>query len=615
VHRDHPAFARLTGADCVSLPTVRAAKWTEEEKAFAQAGWQPTQRVAVKPTAHPPIQEGGAGVFQAEADGVPYPAYQWYELELGTRQPKPLKGQTNPRLEVRPQRGVARYRVEAFNRANGGQRASAEVSIEVRAAFNAGRTGVPKPASPAKRNAGLVRIDDDDDEAALRRKQRNVQQAEEIGRVLREKQNRNHTIKWMAVPTAILAIFALALVGWKLGWFVKEKGPAGANGTPTKQSPPVAPPESSPPTNAAKASQPGAPTGAVSASTSPAITNPAPAVDSSQVPSNAASATPSPAPHSLPAGWQAVVIGDLSLPPDVSSPSNRVFLVTGAGTSLTGKTDNLSFVFRSASFDEEFTARFAGSNSGTLDAPQDIRLGIMMRDSQEKGAPFVFVGVSSSYSLLASRKEFDTLATEIDKPGVPTLFKLTRAGNHFKGSCLYSGAKQWASFGEVTFSPMFSVGDLKDAASLAVKLKHSTNSMPSYIRGRLKDSTRRNLKQWQRPEDVPLALQKSVIADLNAIIGGSSIWDTNLFKKVEIRQETRHLLEPDPPREYLALVNRLLLDDAFPQELRKMNLNYLVGLVVCSGRTNRTVMARFEDVKCDPQQNKRAPQAGDNSGK
>ena len=623
VHRDHPAFGRMAGAGCVSLPAVRVPKWTEEEKLFAQKGWQPAQSVSVRPTAHPPIREGETGVFQAEADGVPYPAYQWYEIELGTRQPKPLKGQTNTRLQVQPHRGVSRYKVEAFNRANGGQRASAEVSIEVRVTLNAGWTGMPNPASPTRRNAGLVRIDEDEDEEALRKRQQNVQKAEETGRKLREKQDRNRTIKWMAVPTVILALFALGLVGWKQGWSVRNKSPGSGTGSPTNQLPAAAVslPEGPAQTNALKDVQSGTATGAVGIESPPAPTNLAPAVgSSSQVLSSALSITAPPAHASLPDPWEAVTIGVSRGSPTASSASNGVFVVTGSGTPFKGKADHFSFVCIPASSDGEFTAHFAGWGSEPLDATRESRLGIMMRDSQEEGAPFVFLGVSSVCSLWASRQETDAPATETSKSGVPISFKLSRAGNHFKGSCLYSGTTRWSPFGDVRIgSPTFSVGDLKDASSFAAKLKARADGVSSYIRDRLKDSTRWYLEHWQGPKGVSDALQQSVIDDLNAIIGRSSIWDTSRFSKLNIRQETSDLLKRDPHGEDLAWLNRLLLEDAYPLELSRsaqiQKTKYLVGLVVCSGKPDRNVMARFEEVQWNPASNKGAPQARSNSGK
>ena len=120
------------------------------------------------------------------------------------------------------------------------------------------------------------------------------------------------------------------------------------------------------------------------------------------------------------------------------------------------------------------------------------------------------------------------------------------------------------AYAQTIVYPTFSVGDLKDASSLAAKLKAPAEEdrVSSYIRDRLRESTRQDLEQWQGPKEVPPAFQQSVIDDLNAIIVGPSIWDPDRFGKVSIRQETRNLLKRDPHGEDLARLNRLLLEDA-----------------------------------------------------
>ena len=118
-------------------------------------------------------------------------------------------------------------------------------------------------------------------------------------------------------------------------------------------------------------------------------------------------------------------------------------------------------------------------------------------------------------------------------------------------------------------SPTFSVDDLKDASSLAAKLKAAADGVDRYIHDRLKQSTRLRLAQWQGPMEVPPALQQCVVEDLNAIVKGPSVWDADRFAKRDIRQATRDLLAGNPHGEELARLNRLLLDDAYQLELSR----------------------------------------------
>jgi Protein of unknown function (DUF4238) len=130
-----------------------------------------------------------------------------------------------------------------------------------------------------------------------------------------------------------------------------------------------------------------------------------------------------------------------------------------------------------------------------------------------------------------------------------------------------------------------SVGDLKEASSLAARLKAPADGVSGYIRGRLRESTRQDLAQWQGPEEVPPALQQSMVEDLNAIIGGCSIWDADCFRLVKIRQETRDLLERNPSGEDVAWLNRLLLEDAYQGELSRNRDEHFVSQVLLRRHT------------------------------
>ena len=384
VRRDHPAFAKQAGSGCVSLPSVRAARFTEEEKLFAQKGWQPVQNVSVKPSAHLPIQEGEKGYFQAEADGVPYPSYQWYEIDISTRQPKPIKGATGPGLEVQPRRGVARYRVEAFNQAGGSRRTSPEVSVEVRAGYNTRREAPPKPAGPVKRKASLVSIDDD--EESLERKQRNVEKAEEIGRKLREQQERARTVKWAVGSTAVLALFVILLVA------LKHKAPDGAKAVSTNQPPADLTPKSPSPiqTNASAEISTSVGTVTVSIADSSTNTSPAPpAASTNSRPPEAAPATVTKK-KNLPSHWLATSIGSQQ-EPEVQF-TNNAYIIKGGGIALSGQGDDFSFVCQRVLSDGAFEARFClNQNAPPLPGSQ---FGIMMRESESVDARFVFVGFS-----------------------------------------------------------------------------------------------------------------------------------------------------------------------------------------------------------------------------
>jgi MscS family membrane protein len=112
----------------------------------------------------------------------------------------------------------------------------------------------------------------------------------------------------------------------------------------------------------------------------------------------------------------------------------------------------------------------------------------------------------------------------------------------------------------------FVANDIFDLPAFVGKLRE-TNRLSKYIVGRLTGGTRTLLARYQGGLDE--ALQDGLVQDLNAIIDGPSIYDETRFRDIELRPETRELLNMDPQGEDLERLNRLLLEDAFKKALLK----------------------------------------------
>lgn len=113
------------------------------------------------------------------------------------------------------------------------------------------------------------------------------------------------------------------------------------------------------------------------------------------------------------------------------------------------------------------------------------------------------------------------------------------------------------------------VADLKDAASLASKIKGSADAVSVHLRARLGKVTTQALASWRASEPLPVSLQTGIINDINALLADASLWSKTRFKQVTLRARTVQLTESTgtfSPSE-LAYFNRLLLEDAYPTEL------------------------------------------------
>jgi MscS family membrane protein len=109
-----------------------------------------------------------------------------------------------------------------------------------------------------------------------------------------------------------------------------------------------------------------------------------------------------------------------------------------------------------------------------------------------------------------------------------------------------------------------SADDVVDLPALAIRLR-GKQAVAVYVVGRLTDETRKLLSDYDGGRDE--RLKEALVRDLNEIIRGPAIYEEKRFDGVELAQETRDLLDRNPEGEDLAHLNRLLLDDAFLDEL------------------------------------------------
>jgi hypothetical protein len=97
-------------------------------------------------------------------------------------------------------------------------------------------------------------------------------------------------------------------------------------------------------------------------------------------------------------------------------------------------------------------------------------------------------------------------------------------------------------------------GGITDPAAFTAKLAKASDPVSTYLRTRLQDSVAPDLA--------------ALLKNLNAVISGPSIYDKARFTGVALRPETDQLLRQNPAAgQPLARLNKLLLEDAYPNEL------------------------------------------------
>lgn len=120
---------------------------------------------------------------------------------------------------------------------------------------------------------------------------------------------------------------------------------------------------------------------------------------------------------------------------------------------------------------------------------------------------------------------------------------------------------------------MLSERDLKDVGKLAHRLKSRSDNVSAYLADRLSTKCRNALDQFKGgPADVA-ALKPLLIEDLNNIIEGPLIYEKTRFSGINLKPETRESLDNRSGRLQLKRLNRLLLEDAFSNELATTQLS------------------------------------------
>lgn len=158
------------------------------------------------------------------------------------------------------------------------------------------------------------------------------------------------------------------------------------------------------------------------------------------------------------------------------------------------------------------------------------------------------------------------------------------SGVFYKGDLKMLGSKALMFVPDET--PDFNYDDFKKLPDFAAKLKTSydtgasrvltaPDAVSQYLQSRLSPETRQALANYQGAHSDSTPLVKALTNDFNRIIDGPCIYDARRFSGVTLRPETRKLLD-NPEPEKLRMLNRLLLEDAYPDDISRSDLEELL---------------------------------------
>lgn len=115
--------------------------------------------------------------------------------------------------------------------------------------------------------------------------------------------------------------------------------------------------------------------------------------------------------------------------------------------------------------------------------------------------------------------------------------------------------------------PYLDTLDLKDVAKLAAKLQNPQDSVTRFLRDQFGQEERGGVdREGSVENDLLLALTEG----LNRIIRGPLLYERKRFEGVKLSPDMARLMEEGRKTSHVALLNRLLLEEIFPDELFKM---------------------------------------------
>jgi hypothetical protein len=125
-----------------------------------------------------------------------------------------------------------------------------------------------------------------------------------------------------------------------------------------------------------------------------------------------------------------------------------------------------------------------------------------------------------------------------------------------------------------TSSLLFTEDDLRDSRGLVVKLADVNDALSRHILSYFADETKELIKRSVTGRSIPERLEKILITELNSVLKTPSFFDERYFSvsSEEIRQISKRRMS----NEELLTLNRLLLEESYPEQLGKREEKHIV---------------------------------------
>lgn len=128
---------------------------------------------------------------------------------------------------------------------------------------------------------------------------------------------------------------------------------------------------------------------------------------------------------------------------------------------------------------------------------------------------------------------------------------------------------------------LLATNDIVDLASFAAKMDSWSDLVSFYLDNTLLPATQDELNYYGTDPDSELLA--ALVPDLNRILQGPSLYNPDYFADVTLSPSTQALLAQSPQGSLLVRLNRMLLNDAFPEEIAGKQDHGFTNFIQCYG--------------------------------
>ncbi|MFZ0338485.1 MAG: family 16 glycoside hydrolase [Terracidiphilus sp.] len=112
-----------------------------------------------------------------------------------------------------------------------------------------------------------------------------------------------------------------------------------------------------------------------------------------------------------------------------------------------------------------------------------------------------------------------------------------------------------------------SSGQITNQAGFVDQLANGVDGVSVFLRGQVDEAVRGSLGRYAVSDPAAKATLSMLVKNLNQIVAGPSIFTKARFAGITLRPETRKLIKYNPHGQWLARLNKLLIEDAYAAEI------------------------------------------------